>query len=133
VVVDDFKGPNGILFSPDEKKLYIIDSDHMHIRVFDVDIDTGGVSNGKIFADGFIGDGMRCDVDGNVWCSVGYGAPKEYGVRCYAPDGALLGKIHLPESVANLTFGGASRNRLYICGISSVYACDTNTRGAAPG
>jgi gluconolactonase len=133
VVVDDFKGPNGILFSPDEKKLYIIDSDHMHIRVFDVDIDTGGVSNGKIFCDGFVGDGMRCDVDGNVWCSVGYGDPKENGVRCYAPDGTLLGKILLPEWVANLTFGGATRNRLYICGISSVYACNTNTRGAAPG
>jgi gluconolactonase len=133
VVVDDFTQPNGILFSPDEKKLYIIDTPNSHIRVFDVDIDTGGISNGKIFADGFIGDGMRCDVEANVWCSVGYGAPKENGVRCYAPDGALLGKIHVPESITNLTFGGASRNRLYICGTGSVYACNTNTRGAAPG
>jgi gluconolactonase len=131
VVVDDFKGPNGILFSPDEKKLYIVDTDAAHIKVFDVDIDTGAVSNGKVFADGFLGDGMRCDVDGNVWCSVGYG--KENGVRCYAPDGTLLGKILLPGSIANLTFGGALRNRLYICGISSIYACDVNTRGAAPG
>ena len=54
-------------------------------------------------------------------------------MRCYAPDGALLGKVLLPESVTNLTFGGASRNRLYICGIFSVYAYNTNTRGAAPG
>jgi gluconolactonase len=133
VVVDDFVQPNGILLSPDEKKLYIIDTPISHIRVFDVDIDTGVVSNGKVFADGFIGDGMRCDIGGNVWCSVGYGAPKENGVRCYAPDGALLGKIHLPESITNLTFGGASRNRLYICGTGSVYACNTNTRGVAPG
>jgi gluconolactonase len=59
--------------------------------------------------------------------------PKENGVRCYAPDGVLLGKILLPESVANLTFGGAARNRLYICASTSVYACNTNTRGAAPG
>jgi gluconolactonase len=133
VVVDDFVQPNGILLAPDEKKLYIIDTPISHIRVFDVDIDTGGVSDGKVFADGFIGDGMRCDVDGNVWCSVGYGNPKENGVRSYAPDGTLLGKILLPESVTNLTFGGASRNRLYICGTSSVYAYDVNTRGAAPG
>ena len=131
VVVDDFVQPNGILFSPDEKKLYVIDTPNSHIRVFDVDIDTGGVSNGKIFCDGFLGDGMRCDVDGNVWCSVGYG--EENSVRCYAPDGALLGKIHLPEAITNLTFGGASRNRLYICGIFSVYAYNTNTRGAALG
>jgi gluconolactonase len=131
VVADDFMQPNGILLSPDEKKLYIIDEPH--IRVFDVDIDPGKLSNGKIFADGFESDGMRCDVEGNVWCSVGYGDPKENGVRCYAPDGVLLGKILLPESVANLTFGGAARNRLYICAVTSVYACNTNTRGAAPG
>jgi len=133
VVVDDFVQPNGILLSPDEKKLYIVDTDATHIRVFGVDIETGGLSGGKIFADGFSGDGMRCDIDGNVWCSVGYGNPKENGVRCYAPDSALLGKVLLPESVTNLTFGGASRNRLYICGVSSVYACNTNARGAAPG
>jgi gluconolactonase len=101
--------------------------------VFDVDIETGGLSSGKIFADGFYGDGMRCDIDGNVWCSVGYGIPYENGVRCYSLDGVLLGKILLPESVTNLTFGGASRNRLYICGTGSVYACDVNTRGAAAG
>ena len=133
VVVDDFVQPNGILLSPDEKKLYIVDTEARHIRVFDVDIETGGLSSGKIFADGFYGDGMRCDIAGNVWCSVGYGIPKENGVRCYAPDSALLGKVLLPESITNLTFGGASRNRLYICGVTSVYACDVNTRGVAPG
>ena len=97
VVIDDFVPPNGILFSPDEKNLYIIDAPAAHIRVFDVELDTGRLTNDKVFADGFASDGMRCDVDGNVWCSVGYGNARENGVRCYAPDGTLLGKIHLPE------------------------------------
>jgi gluconolactonase len=133
VVVDDFDQPNGILFSPDEKKLYIIDVSN--IRVFDVDIDTGKLTSDKVFAKDFPGysDGMRCDSEGNVWCSMGYGNPRESGVHCYAPDGSLIGKIHLPESVTNLAFGGALRNRLFICGTGSVYACNVNTRGAAPG
>jgi gluconolactonase len=143
VVVDDFVQPNGIMFSPDEKKLYIIDTglsegqNPPNIRVFDVDIDTGRLSNGKVFVEGMwpggVTDGMRCDVEGNVWCAMGWGDPKEDGVRCYAPDGTLLAKIHLPETTANLTFGGESRNRLYICATSSVYACYVNTQGAAPG
>jgi gluconolactonase len=140
VVVDDFVMPNGITFSPDEKKLYVIDTGLTEgkdkpawIRVFDVDIDTGKVSNGKVFANDFapgFTDGMRCDADGNVWCSMGWGDPKEDGVRCYSPEGKLLGKIHLPETVANLTFGGMRRNRLYICGSTSLYACYTSTAGA---
>jgi gluconolactonase len=138
-VVDDFTQPNGICFSPDEKKLYIIDSGithggPAHIRVFDVDIDTGKIGNGKIFAEGFapgFTDGMRCDIEGNVWCSMGWADPKEDGVRCYAPGGDLLGKIHLPETCANLVFGGLLRNRLYICASTSIYACYVNTQGAA--
>jgi len=140
VVVDDFVQPNGILFSPDEKKLYVIDSgisegagNPAHIRAFDVDIGTGRVSNSKVFADNFtpgLTDGMRCDVDGNVWCSMGWGDPKEDGVRCYSPQGDLLGKIHLPETAGNLTFGGVQRNRLYICATSSIYGCYVNTQGA---
>jgi gluconolactonase len=140
VVVDDFVQPNGILFSPDEKKLYIIDSgisegpgNPAHIRVFDVDIGTGRVSNSKVFADNFapgLTDGMRCDVDGNVWCSMGWGDPSEDGVRCYSPQGDLLGKIHLPETAGNLTFGGVQRNRLYIGATSSIYGCYVNTQGA---
>ena len=140
VVVDDFVQPNGILFSPDEKKLYVIDTgisegpgNPSHIRVFDVDIDTGKVTNGKVFAEGFapgVSDGMRCDVEGNVWCSMGWADPKEDGVRCYSPQGELLGKIHIPETAANLVFGGLLRNRLYICGSTSLYACYVNTQGA---
>jgi gluconolactonase len=139
IVVDDFVQPNGLCFSPDENKLYVIDSGithggPAHIRVFDVDLDTGKVSNGKVFANDFapgFTDGMRSDVEGNIWCSMGWGDPKEDGVRCYSPAGELLGKIHLPETCANLVFGGRLHNRLYICASTSVYACYVNTQGAA--
>ena len=140
VVVDDFVQPNGIAFSPDEKKLYVIDTGYSdgpdkpsHVRVFDVDIEAGKVSNGKIFAGDFKpsnSDGMRCDVAGRLWCSMGWGDPQEDGVHCFAPDGELLGKIHIPETVANLCFGGRFRNRLYICGSTSLYAVYTSTQGA---
>jgi gluconolactonase len=135
VVADDFVQPNGICFSPDEKRLYVIDSgDPSHIRVFDVDVDKGEAAHSKVFAKDFapgLTDGMRCDVDGNVWCSMGWGDPKEDGVRCYSPAGELLGKIHLPETCANLVFGGPLRNRLYMCASTSVYACYVDTQGAA--
>ena len=106
VVVPPGQGrPNGIAFSPDEKKLYVIDSvvpppALSDIRVFDVNGDK--LTNGKVFASNFgtagVTDGMRCDVDGNVWCSMGSGQAGEDGVRCYAPNGDLIGKIHLPET-----------------------------------
>jgi gluconolactonase len=73
---------------------------------------------------------MRCDVEGNVWCSMGSADPKEGGVRCCGSDGVLFGKIHVPETVANLTFGGMRRNRRYICGSTSICACYVNTQGA---
>ena len=141
VAVDDFVQPNGICLSPDERKLYVIDSGithggPAHIRAFDADLETGKISNGKVFAENFapgLTDGMRCDVEGNVWCSMGWADPKEDGVRCYSPAGEMLGKIHVPETVANLTFGGRLRNRLYICASTSVYACYVNTQGAALG
>ena len=140
VVVDDFVEPNGIAFSPDEKKLYVLDTgftdgpdNPSHIRVFDLDVAAGKVSNSKVFAEmpkPSITDGVRCDTEGRVWCSVGWGDPNEDGVRCYTKDGDLLGKIHIPETVANLCFGGQQRNRLYICGSSSLYAVYTSAQGA---
>jgi gluconolactonase len=140
VVVDDFVMPNGITFSPDEKKLYVIDTgltegkeNPAWIRVFDVDIDAGKLSNGKVFANDFapgFTDGMRLDTDGNVWCSMGWADPQEDGVRCYNPEGHLIGKVHVPETVANLCFGGPQRNRLYICGSTSLYGLYTSARGA---
>ena len=136
VVAGDFVRPNGIGFSPDESKLYIVDSgiSHggpAHIRVFDVDGAT--LRNGRVFADDFrpgMTDGLRSDRDGNVWCSMGWGDPAEDGVRCYAPNGDLIGKIHLPEGCANLCFGGVKKDRLFMCASTSVYALYINGRGA---
>ncbi|WP_439400987.1 SMP-30/gluconolactonase/LRE family protein [Bradyrhizobium sp. DASA03068] len=140
IVVDDFVEPNGLAISPDEKKLYVCDTgftdgpdNPSHIRVFDLDVAAGKVSNSKVFADmpkPGITDGVRCDTEGRVWCSVGWGDPNEDGVRCYTASGELLGKIHIPETVANLCFGGQQRNRLYICGSTSLYAVYTSVQGA---
>jgi len=136
VVADDFTRPNGLAFSPDGRRLYIVDSaagvgGPSHIRVFDVE---GGsrLTKGRVFADFKPGtpDGVRTDVGGNVWCSYGWGDPAEDGVRCYAPTGELIGKIHLPETVANLTFGGPKKNRLFICASTSVYSLYLNDVGA---
>lgn len=132
LVVDDFSRPNGLAFSPDERILYIADSGFWpdpngphHIRAFTV-TDDGRLGSSRVFADVTPGipDGLRIDTDGNVWTSAGD------GVHCFVPDGTLIGKIHVPESVANLCFGGPARNRLFICGHSSLYAVYVNARGA---
>jgi gluconolactonase len=136
VVADDFVRPNGICFSPDERLLYVVDSgiSHggpAHIRVFEV---AGArLRNGRMFAGDFapgMTDGVRTDVDGNVWCSMGWSDPAEDGVRCYAPNGDLIGKIHLPEGCANLCFGGRKKDRLFMCASTSVYALYLNAQGA---
>ncbi|MBV9491728.1 MAG: SMP-30/gluconolactonase/LRE family protein [Verrucomicrobia bacterium] len=132
VVADDFNRPNGLAFSPDETRLYIADSggshkvngEH-HVRVFDVTTD-GRLQNGRVFAEVSPGvpDGLRLDTSGNVWVSAAD------GVHCYDPDGQLLGKIKVPEPVANLTFGGPRRNRLFITATTSVYSAFVGVRGA---
>ncbi|MBC7151137.1 MAG: SMP-30/gluconolactonase/LRE family protein [Rhizobium sp.] len=132
VVVDDFRQPNGLAFSPDEKRLYVADSAQSHdetapshIRVFDV-VDGSRLTNGRVFCslDNGIPDGFRVDTLGNVWTSAGD------GVHCFAPDGTLLGKILVPQTVANLTFGGPRRNRLFITATRSLYAVYTTASGA---
>jgi gluconolactonase len=133
VVADDFARPNGLAFSPDESRLYVIDSGSAgggHMRVFDVD--RGRLRNSRIFAQFGPGitDGVRTDVGGNVWCSYGWGDAREDGVRCLAPNGDLIGKIHLPETTANLTFGGPKKSRLFICASTSVYSLYLNDVGA---
>jgi gluconolactonase len=136
VVADDFVRPNGLCFSPDERKLYVVDSgiSHggpAHIRAFD--IDGARLRNGRVFADDFapgMTDGLRTDVDGNLWCSMGWADPAEDGVRCYAPNGDLIGKVHLPEGCANLCFGGRKKDRLFMCASTSVYALYVNAQGA---
>ena len=130
--VDDVcQRPNGLAFSPDESKLYLVDSGAATMRVYDV---AGGakLGNGRVFAAGFapgITDGVRIDTEGHVWCSMGWADPKEDGVRCYEPGGALIGKIHLPETTANLCFGGRRYNRLFIAASTSVYAVYVNAAG----
>jgi gluconolactonase len=136
VMLDDFIRPNGLALSPDEKLLYVVDSGTTHggpahIRVFEVA--NGKCSRGRIFAEDFapgFTDGLRIDVEGNVWCSMGWADPKEDGVRCYAPDGDLIGKIHLPETCANLCFGGKKRNRLFMCASTSIYSLYVDVQGA---
>ncbi len=132
VVVDDFRRPNGLAFSPDEKILYIADSGFWpnpdwphHIRAFDV-ADDGTLSGSRVLAEVSPGipDGFRVDVDGNIWSSAGD------GVYCITPGGDTIGKIPVPEKVANVCFGGPARNRLFICGFTSLYAIYLNTRGA---
>lgn len=136
VVADDFDRPNGIAFSPDEKRLYIADTGRSHtlngpahIRVFDVG-DDARLHNGRVFADfnPASPDGMRVDRDGNVWAGAGWGG--EDGVRCYSPDGDLIGMIHLPEPCANVCFGGLYKNRLFMTAGQSLYAVYVETFGA---
>lgn len=131
IVADDFEKPNGVAFSPDESVLYISDtaSTHdpgaaHHIRAFDVD-GHGRLRNGRVFAEVGPGvpDGFRVDTDGNVWTSAGD------GVHCYSPAGALLGKILVPEGVANVTFGGPRRNRLFIAATASLYSIFVGANG----
>ena len=133
VVADDFQGPNGLCFSPDERLLYIVETGLQfakdpvqHIRVFDVQ-DDGRLTGGRVFCTISPGnaDGIRCDEDGNLWSSAGD------GVHCIDPGGELMGKILVPSTVANFTFGGRNRSRLFLCASHSVYAIFTNTRGAS--
>jgi gluconolactonase len=138
-VVDDFDMPNGLCFSPDERRLYVADSGAPHhIRVFDVR-DDGTLANDRVLctvAPG-IPDGIRCDVDGRVWSSAGD------GIHVFAPDGALLGKIVTPDAPgrfdpskvgpevpANLCFGGADWQTLYITACTALYRIRVNVRGA---
>jgi len=138
VVVGDMVKPNGICFSPDEKKLYIVDTgepkksgDPRPIRVFDVE-DGKRLKNGRMFVNMAPGtsDGIRCDVDGNLWSAAGWGPAEYNGVHVFAPDGVLIGKIHLPETCANLCFGGAKKNRLFMAASQSLYAVYVGTEGA---
>ncbi|PZU24281.1 MAG: gluconolactonase [Shinella sp.] len=131
-VIDDFGQPNGLAFSPDETKLYVADSAVSHdpsaepiIRVFDV-VDGRRLANGRVFCrlDAGLPDGLRLDTQGNLWTSAGD------GVHCFAPDGTLLGKILVPQTVANLTFGGRRKNRLFITATQSLYAVYVDVSGA---
>ncbi len=133
VATDDLLRPNGLAFSPDESRLYIVDSGRtegpenpVHIRVFDVAAD-GRLSGGAELAACGAGlfDGLRLDEAGRLWVSSGE------SVECYEADGDLIGRIHIPEVVSNCVFGGPARNRLFITATTSVYAVYLTTNGAA--
>jgi gluconolactonase len=127
IVADDFDRPNGLAFSPDETRLYIADSRANRIRVFDV-CDDGSLSDGQVFTEGGEGvfDGIRLDDTGRVWTAAGR------GVRCYHPDGTLVGRLRLPETASNLVFGGPKRNRLFVTATTSVYSIMLTVNGARP-
>ncbi len=136
VATGEIDRPNGLCFSPDESKLYVVQSGgkNREIRVYDV-VDGTRLANGRVFvstADG-TPDGIRCDVDGNVWSGWGMGSDSLDGVAIFNPAGALIGHVDLPERAANLCFGGRNRNRLFMTGSTSVYALYVNTQGVPGG
>jgi len=138
-MADDILGPNGLAFSPDESVLYVVESrgvPNRKLLAYDVSNDGRSISNKRIFIDAGPGgtpDGFRVDVDGNLWCGWGMGTPELDGVQVYAPDGDLIGRIALPERCANVCFGGAQRNRLFMTASQSLYAVYVGTQGVAGG
>lgn len=151
-VTDEIFKPNGLCFSPDYKKLYVADTGKSHyeeaknvIKVWDV-VDGRKLENGRVFASmdlemkdkdgksvtksGFA-DGIRCDVDGNIWSSAGWVGDGYDGVHVFEPkEGKRIGQILLPEICSNVCFGGTRRNRLFMTGSTSVYVVYVETRGA---
>lgn len=145
LVTDEIFKPNGLCFSPDYKKLYVVDTGASHypqaprnIKVWDV-LDGKRLSKGIEFAsmrletrDGqLVGsyDGIRADVDGNIWSSAGWAGAGYDGVHIFAPDGQRIGQILLPETCSNVCFGGSKRNRLFMTASQSLYAVYVETRG----
>lgn len=139
---DEIYKPNGICFSPDYKKLYVADTGASHypdapknIKVWDV-VEGKRLGKGREFVSmelngksGFA-DGIRADVDGNIWASAGWVGDGYDGVHVFAPDGTRIGQIRLPEICSNVCFGGRKRNRLFMTGSQSLYAVYVETRGA---
>jgi gluconolactonase len=149
VTEEQVPDPNGLCFSPDYKKLYVASTGKGpgdtgaggkgDMFVFDVGTDNK-LSNHKRFSDFMVDgvkcgpDGVRCDVNGNVWCSSNAGRAVGYsGVTVWSPEGKLLGRIRLPEVCGNICFGGPKRNRLFMAASQSLYAVYTATQGAGPG
>jgi gluconolactonase len=131
VAADDFDGPNGLAFSPDESLLYVAETGRQfdpearqYIRRFNVDAD-GRLSCGDRFykVDPGFADGFRLDEQGNIWSSAGD------GVHCISPEGEMLGKILTGCVVSNVAFGGRNRSRLFICASQQLLAIYTNARG----
>ena len=137
IVTETLARPNGLCLSPDQSVLYVVDTGctddpqyHRNIMKFAVR-DGGSVGKPVAFSDLSPGrsDGIRCDVDGNIWSASGFGGPETNGVRVFSPDGTLIGRIDLPEPVSNLCFGGPKKNRLFITGGTSLYSLFVEAQG----
>jgi gluconolactonase len=137
VVAGDVQRPNGLAFSPDEKRLYVVEAGTSPrvIHAFDVSDDGRRLSGKRPLIDAGPGtpDGLRVDVDGNLWVGWGMGEEGLDGVSVFNPEGKPIGRIDLPERCANLCFGGRYRNRLFLCASTSLYALYVNTQGCAGG
>jgi gluconolactonase len=131
-VIQDLDRPNGLCFAPGESRLYVVDSGSTPRAIHVYEVADGRVAAGRRFADMRPGssDGIRCDSEGNLWAAAGGGGDGYDGVHTFAPDGSLIGQILLPESCANLCFGGAAGNRLFMAASRSVYALYVNATGA---
>ncbi len=136
VVMEGINQPNGLAFSPDESRLYIVESRSEPRRILSFDVGAGdNLSNHKVLIDaGPSGtpDGFRVDIDGNLWCGWGM-TPELDGVRVFTPEGEPIGHISLPERCANVCFGGVKRNRLFMAAAHSLYALYVNTQGVKGG
>jgi gluconolactonase len=136
IAVGDMERPNGLCFSPDEKRLYVVDTPGgtKTTHVYDVVDDGTKLANGRVFFDATPGyaDGIRCDTEGNVWAGFSGGEDQD-GVAVFAPDGKLIGRILLPERCANLCFGGLKRNRLFMAASQSIYSLYVEAQGAIGG
>ncbi|AHG62701.1 SMP-30/gluconolactonase/LRE family protein [Advenella mimigardefordensis] len=135
LVTDTVNGPNGLAFSPDESKLYIVESraQPRNLLVFDVTAGGTALAGQRVLFDAGEGtpDGFRVDIHGNLWCGWGMGTAELDGVRVFSPQGQVLGQIALPERCANLCFGGVNRNRLFMASCTSIYSLFVNTQGIA--
>ncbi len=134
IAVGDMERPNGLAFSPDESRLYVVDTPSGTKTTHVYDIVDGKAVNGRVFFDATPGyaDGIRVDTEGNVWCAFS-GGPGHDGVAVFAPDSTLIGRILLPERCANLCFGGRKRNRLFMTASQSVYALYVEAQGCPGG
>jgi gluconolactonase len=138
VAAENVRGPNGLAFSPDESKLYVVESRATPNRLivsYDVGADGRTLAKRRVLIDSGPGtpDGFRVDVDGNLWCGWGMGMTELDGVHVFSPEGRLIGRILLPERCANVCFGGWARNRLFMAASHSLYALYVNTQGASGG
>lgn len=137
MVTDEAEKPNGLCFSPDYKKLYLCDTGSaQNVVVYDL-VEGRSLRNRKLFTDMVLpgkghgaADGIRADAEGNIWAGSGWVGEGYDGVQVFAPDGTRIGMILLPETCANLCFGGTKRNRLFIAASQSLYAVYVETTGA---